>query len=200
MTAAETAAETMGFREFADHLRVKAGYVTELRKAGRLVLTDDGKRVRVAESLQLIADSRDPSRAGVVARHAEARGAEVTAPAADSGEDEDDDTQTGGITGSHGWRRAKAQADKEEALARKALRDEQIELGTLLVIDEVVASLATTITTLRTGLQNLRSTLAPSLAAAQTEEQVGALLGEAIESALDECARELHSIAKGKAA
>lgn len=196
-----TAVETMGFREFADHLRVKPGYVTELRKAGRLVLTDDGKRVRVAESLRLIEDSRDPSKAGVVARHAAVRG-EPTTGTDDVGDDELDDEAlaTTGPTASHAARRAKAAADREEAAARKALRDEQIELGTLLVIDEVVSAVATTITTLRTGLQNLRSTLAPSLAAAQTEEQVGAVLGEAIESALEECARDLHLIAKGRGA
>jgi len=196
-----TTVETMGFREFADHMRVRPGYVTELRKAGRLVLTDDGKRVRVAESQRLIEDSRDPTKAGVAARHAAARG-EATNGGDDRDEDELDDEAlaTSGPTASHAARRAKAAADREEAAARKALRDEQLELGTLLVIDEVVSAIATTITTLRTGLQNLRSTLAPSLAAAQTEEQVGAVLGEAIESALEECARDLHHIAKGRGA
>jgi len=198
-----TAVETMAFREFADHLRVKPGYVTELRKAGRLVLTDDGKRVRVAESLRLIQDSSDPAKAGVAARHASARGEPTASADADDGDDGDLDDETlatSGPTASHAARRAKAAADREEAAARKALRDEQIELGTLLVIDEVVSAVTTAITTLRTGLQNLRSTLAPSLAAAQTEEQVGAVLGEAIESALEECARDLHLIAKGRGA
>ena len=198
-------ATTMTFREFADHLRVKPGYVTELRKSGRLVLTEDGKRVQVAESLRLIEDSRDPRKAGVTARHAQARGA---APAdLDAANDDvqadpfdDEALATSGPTASHAARRAKAAADREEAAARKALRDEQIELGTLMVIDEVVSGVTTTLTTLRTSLQNLRATLAPALAAAQTEEQVGALLGDAIESALDECARELHLIAKGQGA
>ncbi|MDC7806409.1 hypothetical protein PQS31_06170 [Luteimonas sp BLCC-B24] len=197
-----TTAVDMGFREFADHLGCKPGYVTELRKAGRLVLTDDGKRVRVAESRQLIEDTRDPRKAGVAARHAGTRGALIgpAGPAldsADDGADDDDEAlATSGPSASHAARRAKAAADREEALARKALRDEQVELGTLLVIDEVVSAIATTVTTLRTGLQNLRATLAPSLAAAQTEEQVGAILGEAIESALDECARELRTLGK----
>lgn len=200
-----TVAETMAFREFAGHLRVKPGYITELRKAGRLVLTEDGKRVRVAESVRLIQDSRDPSKAGVAARHAQARGAataDLDIGADDAANDDFDDEAlaTSGPSASHAARRAKAAADREEAAARKALRDEQVELGTLMAIEEVVSAVTTTITTLRTGLQNLRATLAPSLAAAQSEEQVGALLGDAIESALDECARELHLIAKGQGA
>src|SRR5690606_16487416 len=67
--------ETAGFREFAALAGFKPSYVTELRKVGRLVLTGDGKRVRVAESLALIEQTRDPAKAGVAARHAAARAA-----------------------------------------------------------------------------------------------------------------------------
>lgn len=199
MTAAP---ETLGFREFASRLGCKPGYVTELRKAGRLVLTDDGKRVRVAESLQLIADSRDPSKAGVAARHAEARGQSVAAPAGEgTGEDRDDDgAEATGPHASFSRRRAKAAAEREEALARKALRDEQVELGQLLPLDEVVAAVSGALATLRTTLQNLPSSLAPELAATTAEERARVLLGDAIEHALEECARKLNAIGKGEGA
>lgn len=198
MTAAP---ETLGFREFAARLGCKPGYVTELRKAGRLVLTEDGKRVLVAASLQLIADSRDPAKAGVAARHADARGQAVTAPTGEGGEDRFDDGIDGtGPHASFSRRRAKAAAEREEALARKALRDEQVELGQLLPLDDVVAAVGSTLTTLRTSLQNLPSSLAPELAATTGEERARVLLGDAIEHALEECARKLNAIGKGEGA
>ncbi|MGH8073724.1 MAG: hypothetical protein ACREO4_06580, partial [Lysobacter sp.] len=60
-----TRPETCGFREFATLAGFKPSYITELKSAGRLVLTDDRKKVRVAESLALIDQTRDPARAGV---------------------------------------------------------------------------------------------------------------------------------------
>src|SRR5690606_14955871 len=73
--AADPVPETMRFREFAAHLGRSPGYVTELKKTGRLALTPDGKRVIVAESLALIEATRDPARAGVARRHAAERAA-----------------------------------------------------------------------------------------------------------------------------
>lgn len=201
-----TVPDTMAFREFADHMRVKPGYVTELKRAGRLVLTDDGKRVRVADSLRLIEDSRDPSKAGVTARHAEARGQGTAdldrSESDDDGSDDLDDEAfaTSGPTASHAARRAKAAADREEAAARKALRDEQIELGTLLSLEDVVSAISSAVTTLRSGLQGLPATLAPALAAAQSEDQAQLILSDAIEQGLEEISREFNLIAKGAGA
>jgi hypothetical protein len=65
--------ETATFLEFASRFGWKQSYVTQLKKDGRLALTGDGKAIRVAESLALIETTRDPSRAGVAARHAQAR-------------------------------------------------------------------------------------------------------------------------------
>lgn len=64
----------MGKREFAAHLRCSPGYVTQLIGAGRLVLTNDGRRVRVAESIERMRATSSPDRAAVAQRHAEARG------------------------------------------------------------------------------------------------------------------------------
>src|SRR5690606_2680291 len=125
------APETLGLREFADLLGVSPSYVTQLKRQGRQVLHEAGKRHRRAESQRLIADTRSPTKAGVAARHAAARGAGVP----DGGE-EGDGGEGGAGTASGArsaieealsTRRARAQAEREEALARKALRDEQIE-------------------------------------------------------------------------
>lgn len=200
--------ETMGFREFASLAGFKPGYVTELKSKGRLVLTPDGKRVRVAESLTLIDDTRDPARIGVAARHAAAReqGGAVVAPAgpggesaADSGGDDAQSTLADPVADSHARRRAKALADKEEALARKAQRDEQLELGQLLRVDDVIGALTDAATTLRTSLESLPAALAPELAAATSEDRIRVLLGDALESRLTEMARKFGAIGRAEA-
>ena len=196
--------DTLSLREFAAHMRVKPGYVTELRKTGRLVMTADG-RVRVAESLALIADTRDPAKDGVRARHAAARGTAAPVPPATS-EDEDGD-DGGGDEGDapasnpepdspFARRRAKAQAEREEALARKALRDEQVELGELLPRDEVIPAVAAAATTFRTSLENLAATLAPQMAALDDEARCKVLLDTSFEHALGDLSRKFAAIGR----
>ena len=67
MTTAVTQAE------FARHIGVARSYVTALKKADRLVLNAIGN-VLVEESKKRIAETADPNRDDVAARHAEARG------------------------------------------------------------------------------------------------------------------------------
>lgn len=197
------------FSDFAALIDCRPSYVTELRQGGRLVLTDDGKRVRVAESIALIESTRDPAKAGVAERHATERvqaAARKAAPdprqqAADAANDDSSDDadapSTYVPTDPHSKRRARALADKAEADARKALRDEKIELGQLLQADEVTAVVSEAITTLRTSMENLPGQIAPGLAAATTEEQVRVLLAEALETRLADLARTFNQIGRG---
>lgn len=203
MSGSTTAeAQTLGFREFASRYGWKASYVTELRKAGRLVLTEDGRRILVAESLRLIEDTRDPSKAGVAARHAAARAAASPSPStaqeagqgAAGGDEDGEDRSPVPYTDPLAIRRARAQAEREEALARKALREEQQELGELLQRDEVLAVIADAITTLRTGLENLPTVLSASLAAESAEERCRVILANGIEHALEELSRKCRHI------
>lgn len=198
---------TASFREFAGILGCKPSYVTQLRKDGRLVLTDDGKRVRVAESQQRIKDTRDPAKAGVAARHAAARSRRDAEPAAAAtapgdppsppeGEGERDDWPL--PDGDHQRRRAKALADKEEALAAEAIRKNLEAMGKLLPADEVEHAIYAAGTTLRTTLEGLPDTLAPELAAAKDEGRVRVILGEAIEHALEELARSFAAVVKAE--
>jgi len=195
---------TEGFREFAARIGCKPGYVTALRHAGRLVLTDDGKRVRVADSLQLIASTRDPAKAGVRARHASARGQGATpAPSAppsvaEESEPNDPDAVVFPVD-PLSLRRAKAQAEREEALARKALRDEQVEMGGLMPRDEVLATVADVTVQLRSRLELLPAVLAPQLAATDDEDAVRLKLRDGIEQALEELARKFASIGRAEA-
>lgn len=202
MTIAAAQPETLSRREFAKRISVKPGYVTQLADAGRLVLTADRRRVVVAESIALIEATRDPAKAGVAARHAAARrqgGAAAspvaTASASPAGSADDADVDEPRLPDNpHSLRRAKALADKEEALARRAEREEQIELGQLLRRADVESTIAGAVNTLRTSLQNLPATLAPELAAANTEERCRVLLDNGIEHALEDLARKFKHI------
>lgn len=196
MTQAPDRAVTL--RQFARLLDVSPSYVTELKTAGRLVLNAEG-RVLVAASQQRIRDTADPSKDGVRARHAAARAAaegegaeEQGAVVATAGGDSADDPIA--------LRRSRALAEKAEAEARKALRDEQIELGQLLRRDDVVPACAAAVATLRNGLENLSATLAPELAAETDEGKVRVILADAIEHALDELSRQFAAIGKVEAA
>src|SRR5690606_28339636 len=125
----------------------KASYVTQLKAANRLVLTPDRRRVLVADSLRLIEDTRDPSKAGVAARHAAARGSANPSPSihleaeqgGPGGDDDADDRAPVAPNDPLALRRARAQAEIQEAALRKALREEQQELGELLQRDDVLA-------------------------------------------------------------
>ncbi|MBK3748713.1 terminase small subunit [Stutzerimonas balearica] len=55
--------------EFADSRGWSRPYVSKLGKQGRLVLTEDGKKVDVEATLALLGETADPSKAGVAERH-----------------------------------------------------------------------------------------------------------------------------------
>lgn len=202
---------TASFSGFARAIGVKASYVTELKAKDRLVLTDDGKRVRVEESLALIRETADGAKAGVAARHAAKRGKggasaaagrPVPASGADGADDAEDDAgeelanPADPVESSHARRRTKALADKAEADARKALRDEQVELGQLLQAEEVEQAVRNAVVTFRGALENLPNMIAPELAAIGDEGRVRVVLAEALENALGELARRFAGIAR----
>lgn len=55
--------------EFADSRGWSRPYVSKLGKQGRLVLTEDGKKVDVDATLALLGETSDPSKSGVAERH-----------------------------------------------------------------------------------------------------------------------------------
>lgn len=192
--------ETASFAGFARLLGVKPSAVTALRHAGRLVLTADGKRVQIVASQERIRDTADPSKAGVVARHAAARVAKATeqtatvpvdsAPTAGAGEppaDGDDDNNPD-------YQSSRAKREHYQAL--EAQRAYEVAMGKLMDAHEVASAVASAATTLRTRLEGLPDVLGPQLAAISDEAQARATLAEAIEHALEEVARQFSNIAK----
>jgi hypothetical protein len=191
-----TGQETASFAGFARILGVKPQAVTALRHADRLVLTPDGKRVLVLESQQRLVATADPSKAGVVARHAAARQASAgdgEAPPAGGqpphASEPDDDTHA--TTGYQHW---KERNERAKALAGE--RDNLIAEGKLMDAGEVAAAVAAATTQLRARLEGLPNVLGPQLAAIHDEGEARAILAEAIEHALEETARQFSILAK----
>lgn len=194
---------TMTQAEFAAAQQLTQARVSQLKAEGRLVMTDDGKRVRVAESLARIQATSDPTRAGVAARRAAQKAARAAgegqgtaaAPEAPQGAAGDAPAVPDYLS-EHDYqgRRARALALQEEATARKAARDEEIELGTLLRADDVRTVVADAATRFRSALENLGPTIAPMLAATSDESRIVVMLAEAHEQVLAELARQFHQI------
>lgn len=183
-----TTPDTATFAAFARLARFKQSYVTQLRRDGRLVLTEDGKAVRVAESLARIQETRDPSKAGVAERHAEARGAPTAgAPPPDArDEDAEEDAPGGDYQG--------ARARREHWLAMAAQRDYETSIGKLLDASQVAAQVQDVITQLRLRLEALPDILGPQLAAEADEGRCRSLIAEEIDQALADLARKFGAL------
>lgn len=181
------------FREFADLIGCRPSYVTELRKAGRLVLTDDGKAVRVAESIARIEASRDPAMKAVADRHAAARGAELATSGGEkvpeAGAHDPDAEEAEGGPDFQLWK-----ARKERAAALR----EEIKLGEeakeYLRRDDALAVVSNAFVTLRTELEALPDSIAPVLAGESDEQRVRVLLAEEIEHALGNLAEQIGKL------
>jgi hypothetical protein len=190
----------VSFKAFARILGERSpSYVTQLKGEGRLVLSQDGKRVRVAESLALIRTTADPAKTGVVARHAAARATEH--PAAPLGGEEAAGAELEPPTAdpveqSHARRRAKALADKAETDAKVAERDYRISMGELLEAGAVEHAVRAAVASFRGSLENLPSTLAPELSAMTDEGRIRVLLSESFEHALEELSRQFAALGR----
>ncbi len=184
-----TAPATLTQRQFADHIGCRPSYVTKLKQEGRLVLTDDAKRVCVAESIARIEATRDPAKRAVAERHATERGAALQAPA---GEGADKASEDPAVLANPDYQAARAKRE-HFAAEREEMRYRQ-EAGELMVAAEVEGAVASILTELRTRLEALPDVLGPQLAPVTDETQIRARLADEIEIALGEVARRFGEI------
>ncbi len=192
-----TDSNAMTFREFAARIGCRPSYITALRKAGRLVLAADGKRVLAAESIAQIEATRDPARAGVAARHAEVRGSTLGhAPAAIASEDGAADDPDGVVGTSDARRRAKALADKAEADAAAAIRENLKAEGKLYDAEDADHALESVVTALRKSLERIPVTIAPMIVGLADEARVRDILAVEIDRLQREMERELLAIGR----
>jgi hypothetical protein len=178
----------MNQSDFANHIGVNRSHVTQLKNAGRLVM-QDGK-VSVDASIKLIADTKDPGKVGVAARHEKDREQKQTASAPAAAPVMDD------ITGKAGSAYQQARAMKEKYAAMSAKISYEKEVGTLLLADDARFAVADGDTIIRNRLESLPDILAPQLAAETDEQKIRSLLMDHIESLLGDLSRSFYNLAK----
>ena len=174
-------AEELSLKQFAERLGVRPSYITKLKADGRLVLTENGKRVSVDASIARIAATRDPGKHHTAQRHAGQRAAPVPPPA-------DPNVERAG----NSYQAARAVREKYAALQAKA--DYESAMGKLLDAGRVEAALMQIATTLRTRLESLPDTLAPQVTASTDEQYSRALIADAVEHALTSLVEDFNRI------
>jgi phage terminase Nu1 subunit (DNA packaging protein) len=192
-TTATTADVVLTLSDFAEHIDVAPSYVTKLKHAGRLVLTDDG-RVQVEASKARIKETEGAYHAGVREHWDKRRkkAADVAtggddSPPEESETPEDDSDQ-----------RSTAYWNRREAAARAQMRELELEQasGTLVKTAVVQAAGAEVGATLRAGLESMCDQLSPALVAINDEAKIHALLSEHVEMLLTEIAAKLEGMGR----
>jgi hypothetical protein len=206
----------VSFADLARALGVRPSHVSALKKAGRLVLTDDGRRALLDASRARIEATKDPAKAGVAARHAAARAARGDAPVADHvarpGEmvaatptapepgADDDDSDTDKLDAQPGradyqvWR-----ARRERAVALREERANAVEAGKLMAIEQVAEDVRLITAQLRQSLETQLDALIPRLVNLASEEEVRRIVHPEYHEALDRAARDLQSLGRAEA-
>lgn len=177
---------TMTKSEFARHINVKPGYVTQLNAAGRLVM--EGDKINVEASIARIEATRDPSKAGVAARHEQARAQKQPQEAPQAPHSAEIEGDASGSA----YQRAKAVKEKYNALMAKAAYEREIKQ--LLPIDDVRQAVMDGDVLIRSRLESLPDMLAPQLAAETDEQRIRALLIEQIEQLLAELSGSFNKL------
>ncbi len=161
--------------DFARRLNRAPSWITQLKAAGRLVLTDDGL-VDVESSLTRIEATEDPGKAGVAARHAEGRQA---------GKGMGEQVEKIGAS----FKLYQARKMKADAEMSEMERDRQA--GKLVPIDGVNFLIDDLTASYRSRLENWPDRLAPELFPLTTLEDTRALLVESVEQLLNAIAGQI---------
>jgi hypothetical protein len=163
--------------EFARQIGYDKSRITQLKNAGRLVMSPDGKRVDVEASIARIADTSDPGRMDVTERHAAKRAgagkaAQQSAPTAGQPDDTPENTPEGTPDADFDLdqtSRAKAKAElmhyengllKIETMLRRGLRFERA------AVKREATSLGAMV---RAGIERIIDHTAPRLAATRDD-------------------------------
>lgn len=191
--------ETLSVPEFSEYIGCKRTYAYQLKKEGRLVLTDDGKMVRVADSIARIAETRDPSKLGVATRHAQVRGAQAmtghTAQQSEvGGDDAEQDAESEIKSGTRAYDFQSAKAKREHWAAEREHAAWRKEAGELMEKGDVVSAFADAGATLRGRLEAWTATLPPQLVG-RDEGAIRATLTDQVERLLLDLADKFNRMA-----
>jgi hypothetical protein len=172
--------EQMRKKDFADHLGVAPSYITKLIEHDRLVLTEDRKRVLVAESIARLEETKDPNRDDVVDRWKRQRG--TTETQEDQPQDPPDESTVSFTV---------ARARKEHFLSLKAEREYLQMAGNLCEVADVRKAGTDIGTLVRIKIEKQEHMLADELALESDPGRVRALIREYNESILSELSQQI---------
>lgn len=186
--------ETATPRELAERLGFKPHYGNQLFKEGRFV-PDPGnpRRVLVAESIARYEATKDPSKAGVAARHAAARAGEVVDPASPAAPPDD---APGAEPERYDYQGSKAKREHFAALESEASYRQKMR--ELLEAEDVRSVLAEILTVVRKAIESQPYRRAPELAAMTDEAQIRALLVNDAEAILKDASAALAKLGRGE--
>jgi hypothetical protein len=181
---------TLNQSQFAKHIGVTKGYITQLKQAGRLVMTQNDL-VDVEASQLRIKETEDANRDDVAKRHAENRGQPLrVAPVSDYS------APTGTNTPSNqdkaGMSLQAARAVKENYQARMAKIEYEKAIGALINADEAKIWAADIGATFSSGLESLSGRLASELAMKEASV-IRARLTEAFKELLNNVSDKIES-------
>lgn len=182
-------------REFAVREGYKPNYGHELAKTGRLVMAEDGKNCLARASHERFRASKDPSKQGVVERHAAARAAAEDSDAHDADSAPAYRPAQGASEAAVGNSYQQARAVKEKFLALEAKRAYEEAMGQLRDAREVEHLAVTVGTELRQRLETLASVVAPMLLGQTDESHVRAMLQDQFASALESATHHFRRLA-----
>lgn len=201
---------------FARHIGKARSWVTQLKSAGRLVMTDDGRHVLVAESIERISQTEDPNRSDVKGRHARGRGAQrkngeskaakrgagagKTPPKKSTAKKKSPAKKSEkNIPGS----KAEPSIDtslieqrkvKEHYLGLQAKADYEKSIGKLVELERVRLGGMDIAAHVRQSLENMPDQLAPLLAPEKDKERCHSMLVDAIEQVLIDMADNIKTL------
>ena len=168
-------------KAFAEQINKAAGYVTQLKNAGRLVLDEKGK-VLAEASIKRIEETADPSKVGVVKRHAEAREAQAT-------EEIEPPENAEGDESFNFWK-----TKNERLKFESAHRESQVRDGELFEVEAVKAAVMDSDAIIRNRLESMPDLLAPQLAVEDDEHKVRIILIDQIEWLLSELSKSFKEM------
>lgn len=177
--------------ELARNLGVSRSYVTALKAADRLVISDDGSGIELEASLARIDATRDPQRVDVSERHASARaGTLLKASQANPEENKPPPAPPADLGDPNSYQAARA--IKEIYAAKTARMEYERSIGQLLDRQAVENAVEDTMTVVRQHLEQMPNRLSPQIIG-QPLDAVRATIKREVNATLTEMVREFKA-------
>jgi hypothetical protein len=186
----------MSQSDFARHIGKTPGYITQQKDAGRIVM--QGRMVNVEETIKLMGETSDPSKAGVVERHEREReqkasSTDASAPLSTS---QDKQQAMDELTGKAGSAYQRARASREESNAKLAQIACDKEIGLLRVASEIELLAADAGVICCERIESMIYALSPLLASEGDETKILSMMLDHWEIIRGDLSRKLKDVSR----